>query len=154
MAMITTENSVIINRPIEEVFDTATCMESCVNWWTMLTEAKKVSAGPTGVGSEYHHTAKFMGVEMEARPVITVWEPAQRFAYKSDTATAEMEVAYTFEPVDGGTYFRSVMNADTKDNVISAEMLPVIAHAMARQLEDDMNVLKEMMNNGVQVKIT
>lgn len=153
MGNVTTENSVIINRPIEEVFETATCMESCINWWTMVQDAKKITPGPTSVGTEYRHLGKFMGIKVEAHPVVTVLEPPYHFAYKSDTSSADMDVDFTFEPVDGGTKMTIKMDARSNWNIVSQTMLPLVVNAAGRQFQNDMQGLKEMMENGVKVKI-
>lgn len=153
MDKITIVKEIVINRPIQEVFETATCMESCINWWTMIKEAKKVSEGPTAVGTEYRHIAKFMGVSVESRPVVTLLEPPYRFAYQSRTPTAHMDVTFMFEEVSGGTKMTIQMEADPIPNMFAQTLLPMVMNAAGRQFQSDMDTLKAMMENDVKVKV-
>ncbi len=153
MNPVTTEKSVIINRPIEEVFETATCMESCINWWTMIKDAKKVTPGPTAIGTEYRHTAKFMGISVESHPVVTALEAPHHFAYTSNTPSSTMDVDFTLEAVEGGTKLTIKMIAQPSGNVVTQTMLPLVVNAAGRQFGSDMEGLKDMMENGVKVKI-
>ena len=153
MEAITTENSIIINRPIEEVFDTATCMESCINWWTMVQEAKKITPGPIAVGTEYQHIGRYMGMTMEAHPIVSALESPHHFAYTSDTPTADMVVDYHFEPADGGTKMSMTMVANPKEGIIDEAMAGQMMDGFSRQFQSDMLNLKGMMEGGVKVKL-
>ena len=153
MGNVALSNSIVINRPIREVFDTATCMESCINWWTMVKEAKKVSDGPTSVGTEYRHIAKFMGISVESRPVVTKLDPPYLFAYRSGTPSSMMDVEFTFEEVEGGTKMTVSMDAEPNANVVSQIVLPLIVNGANRQFLNDMQGLKDMMESGVKVRL-
>ena len=153
MATLSTENTVTINRPIAEVFETATCLESCINWWTMIQDTKKITPGPTAVGTEYQHMGKFMGIGLETHPVVTMLEPPYQFAYHSETSSAIMDVEYRFESVDGGTKMTIKMVAEPVGNLVSKAMLPLVINASSRQFHNDMLALKDMMESGVKVKV-
>ena len=51
--MISTQVSIVINRPLEEVFAYLSDLENNMNWRAGMIEAKKTSAGPIGVGTTY-----------------------------------------------------------------------------------------------------
>jgi uncharacterized protein YndB with AHSA1/START domain len=153
MPAVTIEKSVVINRPIAEVFDTATCMESCINWWTTVKEATKITPGPTAVGTEYRHISRFMGIAVEARPVITVLDAPRHFAYQSRTPNVALDMDFQFEEVEGGTKMTIKLIAQPSENIVSQTMLPLLTSAAERQFDNDMLALKEMMENGVKVKL-
>jgi hypothetical protein len=153
MATVITENTVTINRPIAEVFETATCLESCINWWTMVQDTKKITPGPTAVGTEYLHSGKFMGIKVESHPVVTVLEPPYQFAYRSETSSAIMNVEYRFESVDSGTKMTMKMVAEPIGNLVTQTMMPLVISATKRQFQNDMLSLKDMMESGVKVKV-
>ena len=48
-------HTITINRPVEEVFDVATCQQRCVIWRGPITLAKKTTDGPVDVGTSYEH---------------------------------------------------------------------------------------------------
>lgn len=147
------KKSIIINRPIDEVYDTATCLESCVNWQAMMVEAKQVTPGDKGVGTQYKHKAKFMGITVETNPVITVYEPPYHFAFANTTGVFPFEAEFTFEAVEDGTRLSITLSTQGFRNVVSELTFPVLIKAASRQYENDMAILKDMMENGVKVKV-
>jgi uncharacterized protein YndB with AHSA1/START domain len=50
----TFENTVMIARPIEDVFGFLADLENIPNWNYAIVETRKVSKGPVGVGTTYH----------------------------------------------------------------------------------------------------
>ncbi len=55
------ETSVVINRPIEDVFNYSTDPGNTPEWQTGLLESRLTSAGPIGVGSTIRDVRMFMG---------------------------------------------------------------------------------------------
>ena len=62
--MATLENTVMIRRPIEEVFGFLADFENIPRWNYAIVETHKVSQGPIGVGK---YTASPLGSEPERR---------------------------------------------------------------------------------------
>jgi uncharacterized protein YndB with AHSA1/START domain len=63
--MIRIEKSVVINRPLAEVFEYVANFEDYAQWATEVVEAKKTSEGPLGVGTTYTHFVQVLGVRAE-----------------------------------------------------------------------------------------
>ena len=76
------EKSVIINQPIEKVFDFVSNAENEALWRTEIQESKVTSEGTFGVGSTISQTASFMGRRFEAVGEMTEYEPGQVAAWK------------------------------------------------------------------------
>ena len=144
--------SIVINRPIEEVFDNATCLKSCVRWMTPMTKAEKVSDGDVGVGTIYKHKVKFMGYEVETHPTVRKYEPPHTLSFGDDTAVVPYVNTFSFEPVEGGTRFSVSVDTTPKD-FINALLRPIVDKAFARQMQNDMENLKEMLEAGMPVKM-
>jgi len=51
--MVNLEASIVINRPLEEVFAELADLENNKKWRSGTVEAEKTSAGPIGVGTTY-----------------------------------------------------------------------------------------------------
>ena len=51
--MTTFENTVLIARPIEDVFAFLSDLENVPKWNYSIVETRKVSEGPIGVGTTY-----------------------------------------------------------------------------------------------------
>jgi uncharacterized protein YndB with AHSA1/START domain len=152
MSQQSIEKSIVINRPIEEVFDTATCLRSCVNWQASVVQAEKVSDGPTGVGTQFKHTGKFLGISFESNPVVTRYEPSRVFGY-SNGGSPQFDVLFSFEPVGEGTRFTAKVSSNNPDTVFRQIALPLVVAAMGRGIETAMHNLKDLMEANVAVKL-
>jgi uncharacterized membrane protein len=56
--MIEFENTVQIKRPINEVFHFLSDLENLPKWNYFVTQVRKVSEGPVGIGTIYHQIRK------------------------------------------------------------------------------------------------
>ncbi len=55
------EHTVVIERPIEEVFAFATDPDKASLWQSTSLGTKQTSEGPVGVGTTFRDTSKFLG---------------------------------------------------------------------------------------------
>lgn len=146
------EQSIIINRPIEEVFDVATCQERCLVWRGPIIATKKLSDGPSGVGSTFAHTVKFLGVTVEANPEITEWEPPYRATVENRTGPVSYDSTFTFEATDGGTKMTTRIAASPR-GAFRHIPDPIVHNAIARQHKADLEALKELLETGTEIKV-
>ncbi len=58
--MFRLEHSVVINRPIEQVFEYVTNIENAPKWKSRLLEVTRTSEGPVGVGTTTTHVGQFL----------------------------------------------------------------------------------------------
>ena len=107
------ETSIVINRPIEEVFAYVTNPDNDTQWQSGLLESELVGEGPLGVGAKTREVRKFMGRRLESIAEVTEYEPNAKIAFKSTSGPVQYEASYTFEPVEGGTKFTMVGEAET-----------------------------------------
>ena len=107
------EVSVVINRPIEEVFAYVTNPENDTQWQSSVLESGLVSERPLGVGAKTWEVRKFMGQRLESIAEVSEYEPNAKIAYKSTSGPIQYEAWYTFEPADAGTKLTMVGEADT-----------------------------------------
>lgn len=103
--MLRIDGEIIINRPVEEVFDFVAdeCNEPRYN--ARMRHAEKVSPGPIGVGTRFRAEFASMG-----RPVgttdITGYERPHRLASTTHLSGIEIRGTLLFEPVLAGTRMR------------------------------------------------
>ena len=141
--MIKIETSIVINRPIEEVFAFVTDVEKLSQWSAELVEAKKTSEGPVGVGTTFSCVVKLLGRRMENDHEVSGYETNSKFAFKVTSGPAQMEVEYTFESVAGGTKFTVVAEGETGGFFKLAE--PIFARMLQRQYETNFANLKDLL---------
>jgi len=101
--MITVDKTVMINRPVVEVFAYASDPANESKWQDGVVDAHISSGNEMAVGAEISETRKFMGRDMVSRLTVTEYEPNKKFAGKVVDGPVPFEVTETFEAVDGGT---------------------------------------------------
>jgi uncharacterized protein YndB with AHSA1/START domain len=136
------EASVVINRPIDEVF--AYVMD-VGNWteWAGLPEAERTSEGPVGVGTTFQGVSQFLGQRGEWTSEVTEYEPNRKMEQKITWGPMSIQQSVTCEPVEGGTRFTMVSKGETGGIFKLAE--PVVNRMMQRQLESNLANLKDIL---------
>jgi carbon monoxide dehydrogenase subunit G len=95
-------SSIVINRPIEDVFAVLTNVENTGKWFPGNVKEWWTSSPPHGVGSTRRARVKMGLMTSENDAVATVYEPPNRAVMKG-TRNAPFEADLRFAAVDGGT---------------------------------------------------
>jgi uncharacterized membrane protein len=135
------ERSIIINRPVEEVFAFAMDSARWAQWNQELSHVEQSSEGVVAVGTTYRGVADFMG-PMEWRAKITEYEPHKRVTQRMSVGPVQVEGSWLFEPVEGGTRFTMRTRGETGG--LSAMLGPLIEGALKRRIEANLAKLKAM----------
>jgi carbon monoxide dehydrogenase subunit G len=96
-------SSIVINRPIEDVFAVLTNVENTGKWFPGDVKEWWTSPPPLGVGSMRRARVKTGLMTTESDAVVTVFEPPNRAVLKGTSKNASFEAELTFATVDGGT---------------------------------------------------
>src|SRR5215208_6157732 len=101
---IQVDQSVVIERPLEEVFAFLADPENDAQWTPMVTETRKSSEGPLGVGTRYEQSGHFLGRNFAMLFEVTEYEPNRKIGQRLISqgqlvATGSSSV----EAVSGGT---------------------------------------------------
>ncbi len=99
------EATVVIDRPIEEVFDFLADGENDPKFSPRVLEIAKTTDGPTGVGTVYASTVKDAGMKTKREFRITEFEPPTRirWAEQSKNTITAPEGGYDLAPEGSGT---------------------------------------------------
>jgi carbon monoxide dehydrogenase subunit G len=143
--MVNMEVSVVINRPLEEVFAELADLENNKKWRSGTIEAEKTSVGPIGVGTTYRMVNGTFGQRMEGEAEVTEFESNRRFVTKNRSGVA-IETERIFEPAEGGTRVTFTVKAELAGFFQLAE--PLVAGIGKRRLESDLADLKDLMEAG------
>jgi Polyketide cyclase / dehydrase and lipid transport len=98
--MHTVARSVVINRPLEQVFLFVENFENEPQYNPSLLSMRKTSPGPIGLGTTWQEVVRLAGTHNRT---VTVYEPHQRLAYQNDLRPFPVEITYRFASVPGGT---------------------------------------------------
>ena len=140
------ELSIVINRPIEEVFAFLGNFENNPKWQSSSVEAKKITEGPIGVGTTFQAITTILGRRINTKQEIIDYESNRIVARKTISGPFPFETRAEFERVEGGTRVRGVITGETSGFFKLADAL--LERAIKRQFDSDLANLKDMMEAG------
>jgi uncharacterized membrane protein len=98
------EQSIIVLRPLDQVFAYMDDVRREREWQPHLLEAEQTPPGPTVVGSRRRYVSEFLGKRLENTYVVELYEPGARIVLETtpdSVVSARTDIRW--EPVDGGT---------------------------------------------------
>lgn len=137
------EISLIINRPVEDVFAFVSNSENLPRWRATALEIKKAFEGPPSVGGVFKGRFTFLGRQFEGDLVITAYEPDRTYATKLAAGPFPLEGHFTVAPSEGGTRLNFVAMGEPGGFFKLAE--PLVVSLARRGYEADLNNLKELL---------
>ncbi len=141
--MIREEFSVVINRPIEEVFDFVTDPAKRSQWQSATLEVRQTSEGPMGVGATMRLVIRIAGRQRKLTMEVTEYEPNRKYSAKSTSGPFPVQGSYTFESVNGGTRLTFVGEAQLGGFLKLIE--PLVRRRQQKRYEADYGKLKELL---------
>jgi hypothetical protein len=104
MALV--EGEIIINRPVEEVFDFVADERNEPSYNPQMLRAEQISAGPIGFGTRFRAESRSMGRTVGMTIELTAFERPRRLASATHLSTMEIRGTLTFDSVPEGTRMR------------------------------------------------
>ena len=100
------EGEIVINRPVEDVFDVVADERNEPRYNPRMLRAEQTSVGPIGVGTRFRVEVAARGRPIPMTIELTAYERPRRLA--SSTLMASMDIGGTlaFDPVPNGTRMR------------------------------------------------
>jgi len=140
------EHSMVIDRPIEEVFAFVTDPNNDPLWQSTSLETEQTSEGAVDVGGTFRNTSKLLGRRIESTYEVTENEPPRRQCVRITSGPIPGEGCYLFEHVDGGsTRFTQTFEAEVGGFFRLAE--PLVGRVIRRQMEADMGTVKDLLES-------
>jgi uncharacterized protein YndB with AHSA1/START domain len=140
------EATVVINRPVEDVFAYIAVVGNWPQWNTSMMEAEQTSEGPVGLGAKFRGVNQFMGQRMEWTSEITTYELNKKLGQKILSGPMSIAQSITLEAVESGTKFTLFGEGETGGVFKLAE--PIVNRAMQRQMEGNVANLKDILEAG------
>ncbi len=137
------KTSLVIHRPVGEVFAFVSNYRNSRQWVSGTLEHTKVTAGPIGVGTVIRTTGRKMGLHIEATRIVTAYEPDVRYAFKSEYQRIPFTTTFLFEPVQGATRLTATVEGEPAGLLKAAT--PLILGTIRQQFEDDLRRLKSLL---------
>jgi uncharacterized protein YndB with AHSA1/START domain len=140
--MIKVESSVVINKPLAEVYAYVSGGEHSTEWQGGVISV--VNEGPPNtVGSRFVETRKFMGQDMKTTLEIVAVEPNAKWASKVVKGPVPYEVTVTFEASGAGTKMTTKVEGEPTGFFKIAEGM--VAGQLEKSLAEDGQRLKKLL---------
>jgi len=91
-----------VARDPAEVFAYLADFANAAEWDPGIEEARRLTDGPTEVGSRFEVVARFRGNRQRFEYVVTEFEPGRRVALHGEGEKARSDDVIVVEPADGG----------------------------------------------------
>ncbi len=142
--MINVEESIVINRPISEVFAFVANFENHPKWETNFQKVKLLTSTPTGVGTTYQCELKLPGQTATSIFEITEYEVNRKIAFEAEPAgPAKPNGSFLFEAVPGGTKITLLPRPEFRG--IFKLMEPMMTGYVRKQNQEHLQKLKSIL---------
>lgn len=136
-------NTIRIDRATAEVFAFLADPENNPQWNYAISETRKTSEGPVGVGSSFLQVRTVPEHSEEALEV-TEYEPDRRFAIRGDLGPFHGDVSYVLDPAQGGTIITNAV--DVKAAGPAKLIAPLAATRVKAAVAANLGTLKQLLD--------
>ena len=144
--MVEVETSVLVNQPIEKVFEFVTTPENDAQWYIGVESRDHTPDEPSGVGSTSMSEIRFLGVPMEVVWEVVEYEPPAKIGVKSITGPVSVESGYRFEAV-GEDQTKVTVHGEADVGEIFSIADPLVERMAQRQWEASFENLKDVLEH-------
>jgi hypothetical protein len=138
----TFENTVMIRRPIADVFAFLADFENIPEWNYAIVETHKVSEGPVGVGTIYQQV-RSVPSRSEERFEVTAYNPPRQLEIHGQLGPFPSRLSYALDAIVEGTRVTNTVELELRGpgRVLGRVAVPRIRDAVAANLQK----LKELL---------
>jgi uncharacterized protein YndB with AHSA1/START domain len=104
--MAKVEGEIVIDRPVEAVFDYVADQSNEPQYNPQMVRAEKITAGPVGVGTKFRSAVASMGRTADMLIECTGYDRPCRLDSATTMRQADINYTLTFEPAGTGTRMR------------------------------------------------
>ena len=144
--MVEVETSVLINQPIEKVFEFVTTPENDAQWYIGVESRDHTPGEPAGVGSTSQSEIRFLGVSVTVDWEVTGYDPPKKIEVKTIKGPVSMESGYTLEAVTERQTKVTVHGEADVSGVFSVAE-PIVERMAQRQWEASFENLKDVLES-------
>lgn len=142
--MVEIDTSIVIKRPVKEVFEFMANPENDVLWQSGVLESRKTSEGPMGVGTTEVSESQIMGRRIRSTYEVTIYELNNQIEYTSTSGPLQVKATYSFETTpEGDTKVRITGEVEVGGFFKLAE--PIVAMVAQRQWDTNIANLKDLL---------
>ncbi len=140
------KGSVVILRPVEDVFAFLSDPKNSLQWESGVVEMELTTEGPLGVGSKGRRVEKQMGTD-EGTWEITEHVPNDSLAMTFESERFAGRGGYKLEATDGGTRLNYWFTGNPR-KILFKFLMPLMMPMMRSQIRKDYSKLKGILESG------
>jgi uncharacterized membrane protein len=136
------EHSLVIDRPVDEVFAFVADPDNLPRWQSGLLEVTRLS-GDGGVGSRHREVRSTLGRRIEQVLEVTALTPNERLDLEVVEGPMHLSVGHAFEAAGDGT--RITVVGEGEPGPLFALAGPLVARAVKKQSQSDFARLRKVL---------
>jgi uncharacterized protein YndB with AHSA1/START domain len=137
-------NTIIIDRPVPEVFAFLAQFENVPQWNYAISETRKISIGSVDVGARYEQT-RTLPTRSEEQFEVTAYEPDQTLAIRGRFGPFPGRFRYDLEPM--GNLTRLVNTVALEPSGLVSIAAPLLRSRVQAAVAANLRALKEMLES-------
>ena len=135
--------SVVIQRPVSEVFEYMNDVSKEREWQPQLLEAEQIPPGPTAVGTKRRYVSEFLGKRLQNTYVVRAYDVDRRLVLESTPdSVIRATTEFLWEAEDGGTKV-SMMLDGKASGVLRFVPTSLIEATFEKEVRETLRRLKE-----------
>lgn len=139
--MQTFENHLIIEQPVEMVFDFIADFENLPKWNYYIVETRNIDGKASGVGARFRQVRKTDQQEFH----VVEYEPNRAVAVETLPPTQPLKMRFTFEPIAEGTRLTDRWELEPD---VPGPLAWLAARRIKVAVADNLKKLKQLLETG------
>jgi hypothetical protein len=134
------EASVVISRPLRDVFAFVRNPVDHPQWETAQFDVEQTSEGPMGVGTTFRGGIRLLGLPIGWTAECTGYDPNKQLEFRVNAGPLRLKEILKLERIEAGTSFTIVYEGDLRG--VARVAGPIVVRVFQRQVESDVANLK------------
>jgi uncharacterized membrane protein len=140
------DETVVIARPAEEVFDFLALAEYLPRWDSSVLECVQVGGGPVTVGTRYRGASRIVGRRIEWTTEVTEFVPGVRMTSRSVEGPLTFTVSYEVSSCPAGTTLRYRLAAESGlGGAFGRALEPIVERAQTKVVRMNLDKLASLL---------
>jgi carbon monoxide dehydrogenase subunit G len=145
MPVVRAEESIFVERPIEEVFGYLTDLERVPEWQTNVLFLQIQGTGGLRPGAQLIELRKFLGRKVESVVLVTEYEPPHRYTIKVQSGPIPFEISNVLSESGAGTRIDAAVEGEPGRFFGLVEWR--VVKAVERELWNSLATLKDILES-------
>lgn len=146
--MPTVEQSVVISRPVREVWDYLTTAENWPIWDNATIEAQQITDGPIGAGTQWRGATRILGKRVDWTTEFTEYDAPKRSTAKSVDGPVTFALSTSCDEVEQGTRLTYRLESESGLGGVFGRLTdPIVNKAYGRSIQASLDNLADLLDH-------